>query len=195
MAAPTLRRRVGRSNSVRKSDELIGRAAKRAGWAGTALESAARDLDGACGADGNALSGLAEVVQDEATRVSNLAEEIESRSILPSELKLEDSPPKSRRLNPRQGSIIDAVVRVLSDHSRPLQAREVHAGVEALLGEPVRWASVKAALAGNVQGAAPRFVRVARGRYAICSVSDPQPSPPRLGPTGPASANRLPEVS
>ena len=39
--------------------------------------------------------------------------------------------------------------------------------VEALLGEPVRWASVKAALAANVSGASPRFVRVARGRYAL----------------------------
>src|SRR5947209_9643496 len=78
MASTTLHRRAGRSNSVRKSDELIGRAAERAGWAGTALECAAKDLDGACGTDGNALSGLAEVVQDAATRVSNLAEEIRS---------------------------------------------------------------------------------------------------------------------
>jgi len=193
MAATTLHRRVGRGSSIRKNGESIGRAAKRAGWAGTALASAARDLDGAWGADGNALSGLAEVVQDEATRVSNLAEEIESRSILPSER--EDSPPKSRKLSPRQGSIIDAVVRVLSDQSRPLQAREVHAGVEALLEEPVRWDSVKAALAGNVQGAAPRFVRVARGRYAICAASSPQPPSPRAGTTGPASARRPTELS
>ena len=61
--------------------------------------------------------------------------------------------------------------------AEPLQAREVHARVETLLDEPVRWASVKATLAGNVRGAAPKFVRVARGRYAIDSISNPQPSP------------------
>ena len=168
MPATALDRRVGRSNSAKRSNELIGRAAKRAGWAGTALESAARDLDGTWGADGNALSGLAEVVQDQATRVSNLAQEIESRSTVPKDLELNRSPPTSRKRNqPRQGRIIDAVTRVLGDHRQPLQAREVHARVEMLLGEPVRWPSVKATLAGNVHGAAPRFVRVARGRYAI----------------------------
>lgn len=60
---------------------------------------------------------------------------------------------------------LHAVDRVLTDHRQPLQAREVHAGVETLLGEPVRWWSVKDTLSGNVRGAAPRFVRVARGRY------------------------------
>lgn len=48
-----------------------------------------------------------------------------------------------------------------------MQAREVHAAVEALLGEPVRWGTVKNALAGNVAGASPRFARVARGRYRL----------------------------
>ena len=54
-----------------------------------------------------------------------------------------------------------------------MQARDVHAQVETLLGEPVRWASVKATLAGNLKGPAPRFVRVARGRYGV----PPPPSP------------------
>ncbi len=48
-----------------------------------------------------------------------------------------------------------------------MQARDVHARVEALLGETVRWASVKATLAGNLAGPAPRFVRLARGRYGV----------------------------
>jgi hypothetical protein len=161
-------RRAGRSNSARRSEESIRRAAKRAGWAATALEGAARDLDGACGSDGNALSGLAEVVQDEAARVCNLAEEIESRTPRPRALEMHPSPPRGPgRSQPRGGQIVDAVTRVLGDHRQPLQAREVHARVEVLLDEPVRWASVKATLAGNVHGAAPRFVRVARGRYAI----------------------------
>jgi hypothetical protein len=48
-----------------------------------------------------------------------------------------------------------------------MQARDVHAEVEALLGEPVRWATVKATLAGNLDDPNPRFVRVARGRYSV----------------------------
>jgi hypothetical protein len=49
----------------------------------------------------------------------------------------------------------------------PMRAKDIHAAVEASLGAPVAWASVKAALAGNVSGASPRFVRVARGRYVL----------------------------
>ncbi len=69
--------------------------------------------------------------------------------------------------HPRQGRLIDAISRVLIDERDPMQARDVHARVEALLGEPVRWASVKATLAGNLTGPAPRFLRVARGRYSV----------------------------
>jgi hypothetical protein len=65
--------------AARRNDGLIERAAKRADWAGAALESAAGDLDGACGTEGNALTGLAEVVLDEAARVSHLAEDIGSQ--------------------------------------------------------------------------------------------------------------------
>lgn len=69
--------------------------------------------------------------------------------------------------HPRAGRIIEAIVRVLAERREPMQAKEVHAAVEALFGESVRWASVKAALAANVAGPSPRFVRVARGRYAL----------------------------
>lgn len=40
-----------------------------------------------------------------------------------------------------------------------MQARDVHARVEALLGEPLRWSSDKATFAGNLGGPPPRFVR------------------------------------
>ncbi len=69
--------------------------------------------------------------------------------------------------HPRQGRIIDAISQVLVDERGPMRARDVHAQVEKLLGEPVRWSSVKATLAGNLKGPAPRFVRVARGRYGV----------------------------
>jgi hypothetical protein len=59
--------------------------------------------------------------------------------------------------HPRQGRIIDAISQVLSEEGGPIQARDVHAQVETLLGEPVRWASVKATLASNLEGPKPRF--------------------------------------
>ncbi len=71
--------------------------------------------------------------------------------------------------HPRRGRIIDAISQVLIGERDPMQARDVHVRVEALLGEPVRWSSVKATLAGNLNGQAPRFVRVARGRYGVPS--------------------------
>jgi hypothetical protein len=80
------------------------------------------------------------------------------------------APPPSRTIatrHPRAGRIIEAIVRVLGDRQETMRAKEVHAAVELLLGEPVRWASVKAALAANVTGPSPRFVRVARGRYRL----------------------------
>jgi hypothetical protein len=83
MPATILDRRVGRTNAATRNEALIGRAAQRAGWAGIALERAAGDLDGAWGADGNGLSGLAEIVHEEAARASKLAREIEGRSSVP----------------------------------------------------------------------------------------------------------------
>ena len=56
---------------------------------------------------------------------------------------------------------------MLADQEGPMRAKDIHVAVEAVLGERVRWASVKAALAANVTGASPRFVRVARGRYVL----------------------------
>lgn len=67
----------------------------------------------------------------------------------------------------RRGWVVEAIVQVLSDRQEPMRAKDIHAAVEALLGEPVRWKSVKAALAANVSGASARFVRVARGRYVL----------------------------
>lgn len=62
---------------------------------------------------------------------------------------------------------------MLSEEGDPMQAREVHAKVEAHLGEPVRWDTVKATLAGNLDGPTPRFMRVARGRYSGPTPPDP----------------------
>jgi hypothetical protein len=79
----------------------------------------------------------------------------------------------ARRQRPRRpGWVLKAVVQVLADRDEPMRAKDIHAAVEASLGAPVAWSSVKAALAGNVSGASPRFVRIARGRYVLaCSGS------------------------
>lgn len=71
------------------------------------------------------------------------------------------SPPR------RPGWVVEAIVRVLAKRQEPMQARDVHAAVEALLGEPVRWSSVKASLAANITGSSPRFRRVSPGRYVL----------------------------
>jgi hypothetical protein len=68
--------------AAKKDDELITRASKRTDWAGTALESAAGDLDDVHGVEGKPLTDLAEVVQDEAARVSHLAEDINSHRLV-----------------------------------------------------------------------------------------------------------------
>jgi hypothetical protein len=84
MSGTEVDRRAGTVGAAAKhEDELITRAAKRADWAGTALESAAGDLDDVRGREGNDLTGLAEVVKDEAGRVSRIAEDIESRRPVP----------------------------------------------------------------------------------------------------------------
>jgi hypothetical protein len=74
----------------------------------------------------------------------------------------------SQRLRCRRpGWVVDTLVRVLGGRGEPMRAREIHAAVEAMLGEAVAWSSVRGALASNVSGPSPRFVRVARGRYVL----------------------------
>ena len=71
----------------------------------------------------------------------------------------------------RVGWAVEAIVRVLAERGEPMQAKEVHQAVEALLGRSVHWGTIKGALASNASGRSPRFVRLARGRYALRSPS------------------------
>ena len=86
-------------------------------------------------------------------------------------LRTSDAPPRAitsqRHRARRPGWVQDAVVRVLADHEGPMRPTQVHAAVEALLGESVSPDSVSWALASDVRCPAPRFVRVARGRYVL----------------------------
>jgi hypothetical protein len=90
-------------------------------------------------------------------------------------LRASGAPPRaieSRRKRARRpGWVHDAVVRVLADHGGPMRATQVHAAVEALLGEPVSADSVSWALAADVRGPAPTLVRVARGRYILADAA------------------------
>jgi hypothetical protein len=65
--------------------------------------------------------------------------------------------------------VLKAVAQVLTDRSEPMRAKDIHAAVEALVGEPVPSSSVKGALATNVSGSSRRLIRVARGRYMLAT--------------------------
>jgi hypothetical protein len=84
MSATKLVGRAGaRDAAWKRNDALIRRAAKRADWAASALERAAGDLSRARGREGNSLTGLTEIVQDEALRISGIAGDIERRRPIP----------------------------------------------------------------------------------------------------------------
>jgi hypothetical protein len=63
--------------------------------------------------------------------------------------------------------VLEAIVRVLNDRDQPVDVKDIHAAVEALVGESAPPSSVKGGLAKNVAGSSARFVRVARGRYIL----------------------------
>jgi hypothetical protein len=80
MSGTRIHRRAAQTGvRAERNDERIARAAKRADWAGAALVSAAEDLGGARSCEGNRLTGIIEVVMDEAARVGRLAEDIASQ--------------------------------------------------------------------------------------------------------------------
>lgn len=62
--------------------------------------------------------------------------------------------------------VLSAVAQILTEVEAPLRAREIHASVEVLRGEPVSWSSVKDCLASNA-GPGGRFIRITRGRYRL----------------------------
>jgi len=76
--------------------------------------------------------------------------------------------PRDPRPAPAKVSpVLETVTLVLELAGEPMRARDIHAVAERLAGEPLRWASVKAALAANAEGNEARFERVRRGYYRI----------------------------
>jgi hypothetical protein len=75
---------------------------------------------------------------------------------------------ETRRLRARRpGWVRGSIVRVLADRVEPMRIAEIHAAVEALIGEPVSLDSVSWVLYSDVRGPGPRFNRIARGRYVL----------------------------
>jgi hypothetical protein len=63
--------------------------------------------------------------------------------------------------------VLETVTLVLELAGKPMRAREIHAAAEQLSGKPLRWSSVKGALAAYAEGSNPRFERVCRGHYRV----------------------------
>ena len=69
--------------------------------------------------------------------------------------------------------MLETVTLVLKRVGKPMPAREIHAAACELVGKPLLWKSVKAALATNVTGEHPRFRRV---RHGVYQTSDTAPA-------------------
>jgi hypothetical protein len=63
--------------------------------------------------------------------------------------------------------VLKVIVQVLADRGEPMQVQDIHAAVEAMVGESVPSSSVKGGLAKHVAGSSARVVRVAPGRYVL----------------------------
>src|SRR5450759_1055231 len=75
------------------------------------------------------------------------------------------NPHEPRPAPAKTSPVLETVTLVLERAGRPMQARAIHAAACELVGEPLLWKSVKAALSADVTGEHPRFRRVRRGVY------------------------------
>jgi len=76
-------------------------------------------------------------------------------------------PREPRAIPGGRDPVLETVTRVLECAVKPLRACEVHNAAEDLLQRPLKWSSVKAALAANAVGRQPRFRRTSYGRYRL----------------------------
>jgi hypothetical protein len=77
--------------------------------------------------------------------------------------------PRPRPAWPRRSPVLETVTRVLEQAGRPMRASEIHHAACELHGEPLRWPSVKDALAAYSRGGDRRFHRLRRGVYRLAS--------------------------
>ena len=81
--------------------------------------------------------------------------------------------PKTPPPPPRIGAVVDSIAQVLELADRPMRARDIHAAAQELLGEPIKWSSVKATLGAHASTPLGRFERISHGRYRLASANDP----------------------
>jgi hypothetical protein len=81
--------------------------------------------------------------------------------------KAQANPREPRPIPAKVSPVLETVTLVLERAGEPMRACEIHAAAEQLAGEPLRWSSVKAALAANAESGEARFQRVRRGYYRI----------------------------
>lgn len=118
------------------------------------------------GALGKVVSELVGVLGDPEvqSRLGRLAEKLDS-------VRSSGGPRRQvvacRQRSRRPGWVLKAVVQVMADQDAPMRTKEVHAAVEASVGEQVSRSSIKGVLADHTAGSSPRFVRIARGRYVL----------------------------
>ena len=83
--------------------------------------------------------------------------------------KAQVNPREPRSVPAKVSPVLETVTLVLERAGKPMPAREIHAAACELVGEPLLWNSVKAALTKNVTGEYPRFRRVRHGVYQLAS--------------------------
>jgi hypothetical protein len=96
-------------------------------------------------------------------RLRRLSEKLER--LAASNAALRPSARVDRRL--RCGFVPKAIMRVLNESAEPMRVRDIHAEVEALVGQHVSPSAVKNWLARHAQGDEALLVRLRRGRYRL----------------------------
>jgi hypothetical protein len=81
------------------------------------------------------------------------------------------NPNKPRSSPPRHSPVLETITCVLERSDRPMRVREIHTAAEKLSGQPLRWTSVKGALAEHASSSERRFRRVRRGVYEIAGAA------------------------
>jgi hypothetical protein len=95
----------------------------------------------------------------ELSRVGALHDELLRRALA--------NPREPRPAPARVRPVLESVTLVLERAGEPMRAREIHMAACELVGEPLLWESVKAALSADVTGEHPRFQRVRYGVYQL----------------------------
>jgi hypothetical protein len=63
--------------------------------------------------------------------------------------------------------VLETVTTVLELAGEPMRTREIHAAAAELVGESIKWSSVKGILSSHTIGADRRFRRIHRGCYEL----------------------------